>query len=391
MPDRQAGVNLVGAACWSLLTVVFLPGCVLYSADSRVSASLVVQAVIVMHTGGALACSLSGTTVRLMSFCFWLFGYIWLGLAPLAMLATDRYPLGFMVSEGTATTACAIVETGMLAYTAGSLLAGRRYGRRSTVLESLLARRVSGGRMLLLCGVAVLLAVALIPTQGGVATFFVSRQAANESATSTFGSDTAVRAMAAWCLSVPAFWALLALLHVPRRRAGDRLLRGLRWTLFPVMLVLNVIVNNPISQPRFWAGTVLLTLLFAARALREPKGFRAAAAGFLLVLLVVFPYSDYFRNTDHGPVEVISLAEQFTTNGDYDAYQQIQTGVSLARQEGFAPSHAWGLRCSSSHGPSGRASLRTPESDWPGMRATASTTSLRPCGSRAICGSAIRP
>jgi hypothetical protein len=342
MSERLGGVNVVAASCWGLLTVVLLPGVVLYSADTQASAALVVQAVIVVHTGGALAWSLSGTSVRIMSFGFWLFGYIWLGLAPLAMLATDRYPLGFTVSPGTATTACAVVETGMLSYTAGSLLAGRRSGRRSTVLEPLLVRRMSGGRMLLLCGVAVVLAIALIPTQGGVANFFLSRQAANESATSTFGSDTAVRAMAAWCLSVPAFWALVALLHVPRRHGGDRLLRGLRWTLLPLLLALNVIVNNPVSQPRFWAGTVLLTLLFAAPALRRPLGFRIAAVGFLVTLLVVFPYSDYFRNTDRSQVEVTSLADQFTTNGDYDAYQQIQTGVSLARQEGFAPSHALG-------------------------------------------------
>jgi hypothetical protein len=342
MPDALRGLNVVAAACWALLTVLLLPGLVLFSAGVQVTVALVLQAVIVVHTGGALAWCLSGTSVRIMSFGFWLFGYIWLGLAPLAMLSTDRYPLGFRVSDGVAATACAIVETGMLAYSAGALLAGRRHERRSPVLQSLLARRISGGRMLLLCGLALLLAVVLVPGQGGVSTFFLSRQAANESASSTFGSDTAVRAMAAWCLSVPAFWALLALLHVPRRRAGDRLLRGLRWVLLPVLLALNVVVNNPISQPRFWAGTVLLTLLFAAPALRRARGFRIGAAGFLVVLLVVFPYSDYFRTTEPAPVEVVPPAEQFTTNGDYDAYQQIQTGVSLARQEGFSPAAALG-------------------------------------------------
>lgn len=342
MPDALRGLNVVAAACWGLLTVLLLPALVLSSADTHVTAALVVQSVIVVHTGGALAWCLSGTTVRIMSFGFWLFGYIWLGLAPLAMLATDRYPLGFTVSDGTAATACVIVETGMLAYTAGALLAGRRPDRRSPVLQPLLARRISAGRMLLLCALALLLAVVLVPGQGGVATFFLSRQAANESASSSFGSDTAVRAMAAWCLSVPAFWALLALLHVPRRRAGDRLLRGLRWALLPVLLALNVVVNNPISQPRFWAGTVLLTLLFAAPALRRARGFRIGAAAFLVALLVVFPYSDYFRTTDPGHVDVVSLAEQFTTNGDYDAYQQVQTGVSMARQEGFTPAAALG-------------------------------------------------
>ncbi|MBR7676278.1 hypothetical protein KDA82_25365, partial [Streptomyces daliensis] len=240
-----------------------------------------------------------------------------------------------------AVTACAIVEAGLLAYTVGAVLAG--YGARhpATLLGPVLARRVSPARMLLLCLFALAVAVVLIPGQGGLGAFFTSRQAVNESAAAG-GEESAGRAVATWTLSAPAFWALLALLHVPRGPGGDRLVRGLRWALLPLLLALNVVVNNPISQPRFWAGTVLLTLLFAAPALRRPRGFRIATAAILTAVLVVFPYGDYFRNDKRDPVQVVSLAEQFTTNGDYDAYQQLQTGVSVARDEGLAPLGALG-------------------------------------------------
>lgn len=342
MRSGLAGLNPVALCCWALLTVLLLPAFVLRSTDTDIGVALVVQAVIVVHTGAALALTLSVATVRLMSFGFWLFGYIWFGLAPLAMLATDAYPLSFVVPHRTAVTACVIVECGLLAYSAGAMLSARRPHRRSTVLEPLLARRVSHARLLVLCLLAVLLAVVLIPGQGGIATFFASRQAANETAGSTYGADSAARALAAWSLSVPAFWALLTLLHVPRHQRGDRLLRGLRWALLPLMLALNVVVNNPISQPRFWAGTVLLTLLFATPSLRRPRAFRIGAAAILTAVLVVFPYSDYFRNEDRGQIEVVSLAEQFTTNGDYDAYQQLQTGVSLSEESSFLPGAALG-------------------------------------------------
>ncbi|MGH3324607.1 MAG: hypothetical protein ACRDOV_09310, partial [Streptomyces sp.] len=50
----------------------------------------------------------------------------------------------------------------------------------------------------------------------------------------------------------------------------------------------------------------------------------------------------YFRADEREPVRLLSLAEQFTTNGDYDAYQQLQTGVSLRQQTGYAPESALG-------------------------------------------------
>lgn len=336
MRESFDGVSAAAVCCWGLLTAVLLPGAVLYSADTRVSLALLLQCVVVVHTGCALAWVLGGPGVRLMAFGFWLFAYIWLGLAPLAMLATDTYPLGFVVGQDGAMTACAVVETGLLAYSAGAVAAGHRRHPRSAVLEPLLARRLSPSRVLMLGVLALALAAVLVPRQGGVEAFFTSRQALND-APSGNGGDSAGRALAAWSLSAPAFWALLALLHVRRRRGADQLLRGLRWALLPLLLVLNLVVNNPVSQPRFWAGTVVLALAFSVPALRRVRGFRVAAAVLVAVVLVVFPYSDHFRNDERDRVQVLSLAAQFTTNGDYDAYQQLQTGISLRSETGYSP------------------------------------------------------
>ncbi|MEU5208985.1 hypothetical protein [Streptomyces sp. NPDC020742] len=347
MPGRRTGSapparGVAALCCWALMLVVVLPLLILQSLDARFGAALVVQCVVVVHTGAALARVLTDVGARLIAFGFWLFSYVWLGLAPLAMLATDAYPRGFLVDADTAFVSTLLVETGLVAYSAGSALAGWRSSRTSVVLEPLLARRLAPGRVLLLCGLALLLAVILIPRQGGLAAFFLSRQAANEAAALAEPAGSADRAMAAWVLSVPAFWALVGLLHVPRFRTGDRVLRGLRWLLLPLLAAVNAVVNNPISQPRFWAGTVLLALAFGASWMRGPRAFRIGAAGVAAVVLVVFPYSDYFRYDKREPVRVVSLAEQFTSNGDYDAFQQIETGVDYVRHAGFTPSAALG-------------------------------------------------
>ncbi|WP_328381554.1 hypothetical protein OHS81_01100 [Streptomyces sp. NBC_00400] len=342
-PGAVAPVRGIAAlCCWALLLVVLLPVLILQSLDARLGAALAVQCVVVLHTGGALARVLTDVRARVIAFGFWLFAYVWLGLAPLAMLATDAYPRGFMVDANTAFVTTAVVEAGLLAYSGGSALASWRSARSSVVLEPLLARRLSPVRVLLLCGLALLLAVVLIPGQGGLSAFFLSRQAANEAAAAAEPAGSADRAMAAWALSVPAFWALVALVHVPRFSEGDRTLRGLRWLLLPLLIAVNVVVNNPISQPRFWAGTVLLALVFSASWLRGPRAFRFGAAAVAAVVLVVFPYSDYFRYDKREPVHVVSLAEQFTSNGDYDAFQQIETGVDYVRTHGFTPTAALG-------------------------------------------------
>ncbi|MDG9704015.1 hypothetical protein [Streptomyces sp. DH37] len=350
MPEREpapaagrAERRSVPALCLcAVLLVLLLPALVLYGQDVRPGAALAVQCVVVAHTGGALARVLTDPLVRVVGFGFWLFCYVWLGLAPLAMLATDSYPWGFAVDAGAAFTSAVLVETGLLAYSAGAALAGRRPARTSAVLEPLLARRITPLRTLLLSGLALALAAVLVPAQGGLPAFFRSRQAVNEAASQGDPGGAADQALAAWSLSVPAFWALVALLFVPRAPGGDRTLRGARWILLPVLVAVNVVVNNPVSQPRFWAGTVLLTILFAAPALRRPRAFRAAAAAVTAAVLVVFPYSDYFRYEKREPVEVVSLAEQFTSNGDYDAFQQIATGVDYVRGHGHAPRDALG-------------------------------------------------
>jgi hypothetical protein len=346
---QDARVRSVAAvSLWAVVLTVLLPGLILQSDGVRMSAALAVQGVVVVHTGGALARVLTAGAVRLIAFGFWVFAYIWLGLAPLAMLATDAYPWPYRTGEGTALEAVAVVELGLLAYSAGTALAARHRKARETTappgfLERLLARRLAPWRLLALCGCALALAVLVISRQPGrLGAYFTSRQAITEAGAMADAQDAFLQVLLTWSLSVPAFWALLGLLHVPRVPGGDRWLRGLRWMLLPALLLLNAVVNNPISKPRFWVGTVVLTLVFTVPRLCRPRAFRATAAALIAALLLVFPYSDYFRYSDREDIAVVSLSDQFTSNGDYDAFQQVQTGIDYARDNGFHPEDALG-------------------------------------------------
>ncbi|GAB1333958.1 hypothetical protein ACE1SV_05480 [Streptomyces sp. E-15] len=347
-------MRCVAAVCgWSVVLTGLLPTLVLCAPGTRFGAPLALQCVVLAHTGGALARVLTDTRVRLAALGFWLFSYVWLGLAPLAMLATGVYPHEYRADDTTAFAATALTELGLLAYSAGAALAGRRAGSdRPVLLEPLLGRRLAPVPVLLLSGLALALGAVLVPRLGGVDAFFSSRQAVRQAG----GAKDSTHALVIWSVAVPAFWALLALLHLRRMSTpGDRLLRGLRLLLLPLLAGLNVIVNNPVSRPRFWAGTVLLVLLCTTRRFGGPRAFRRTAAALTAAVLLVFPYGDYFRYDQRQAVHVVSPADQFTTNMDYDAYQQMQTGIDYARETGFTPSAALGPLL-----------FAVPRSVWPG-------------------------
>lgn len=127
---------MAAVCCWTFFFVAFLPALILQAIDTRFGTALAVQCVVVVHTGVGLARVLTDTSVRLVAFGFWLFSYVWLGLAPLAMLATDTYPLGYRSGGTTAFAAAMLTELGLLAYTGerpwppDASAAGRPYWNR---------------------------------------------------------------------------------------------------------------------------------------------------------------------------------------------------------------------------------------------------------------------
>ncbi|MEV6841530.1 hypothetical protein AB0N17_45045, partial [Streptomyces sp. NPDC051133] len=351
----------VAAVCvWTVLLMGLLPGLIVPWQSAHASPAIALQCVVVAHTGGALTRVLTATRARLVALGFWIFAYIWFGLTPLVMLATDSYPWAYRTGEGTSLAAVAVIELGLLAHSAGAAFSARAERARTArvplappgPMERLLSRRIAPWRLLVLGGLAIASVVLLVPNEpGGVGAYFTSREAI---ANMNDVDDSALQALRKWFLAVPAFWALLGLLHVPRVPGGDRLLRCVRWLLLPLLIAVNVVVNNPISEPRFWAFTVLLTLLFATTKACRPRAFRAIAATLTVTILLIFPYADYFRTTDREHLAVVSIAEQFTSNGDYDAFQQVQTGIDYARNVGFTPKAALDLPL-----------LIVPRSIWP--------------------------
>lgn len=339
-----------------VLLAVVVPLLLLVQATVPYTSAWAMQLAVVVVAGTALAAVLTTSTLRPLQLAFWLFTYVWLAAAPLAMLTRDTYPWALRADPGVSFRASLLVLTGMLAYlfavTAAQLdLTGTRDAQQ---VAGPWYRELTPWRVGVLAVASLLIAVALVPRLGGLGSFFASREASNDATADVAGSSGgAEAALIGWGLSVPAFCALTALIMVRRVPQAAATRSVLRLLLVPVVLV-NLVVNNPISQPRYWAGTVLLALLFSTRLLSSVHAFRVAAAGLLVALVVVFPLADYFRY-ENPTLDRTGVVQQLVTNPDYDAYQQVQAGIMFVDDAGYRP--RWALSA---------PLFWVPRSVWPG-------------------------
>ncbi len=343
------------AVCFLALGAI-LPVVIAGSRSRPWSTAYLVVLLVCLQAAAGLAYVLASDRMRPMSLGFWTYSYLFLGLAALAQLGEDRYPSATGYPDSIALRAAIITEVGVLAYACAYHLR-RPWGRpRPADRPSLLAGGLSGRRILWLSAVSLVL-TALLVQKLGLSSLFTSRQAAvtAAAASSPDSSSKASRALLSWGAQVSVYAALLGLIHCRDfvRPAPPRDYRNLpvRWwhrrsagwfALTTVVALANLAVNNPISQSRFWSGTVILGLIFCTPYLRRPQAFRAGAAAVLVLFIVVFPYSDLFRYTKSQTVTVTSLSDQFTNKLDYDSFAQIEVGIAYVDATGLHPQAALG-------------------------------------------------
>lgn len=326
-----------------LVLGVLLPLALVVSTGEELlmSAALAVLVLVLLHSAAGLAGALASSEARLVEFLFWTFGYVWLGLAGCLQVATRQFPWPGGLSPVTEFQAALLVEIGLLAFSLGSW-ASRHWEYR--ILRARAGKRVPAAfspvRVLVLAVVSVAVTVVMVPRLGGLEAYFSSRVEASEAAGAATGSSEPgpLYALVRWGVSIPAFWALASLLF----SQFPKPMRNYRNALFPLVLCANVVVNNPVSQPRFWFGTMVLGLAFASRWMASRVRFRVGLMAVLLLLLVVFPYADYFRSSDadRAPrVEsvVTTMSSELRTNGDYDAFQQVGNGLAFVSSMGHQP------------------------------------------------------
>ena len=260
--------------------------------------AFVLQLVVASYAGARLCSIVLAGRRRLIQGAFWLFCYLAMGVAPLAQSALGREPTPVVGPRADTVLAPALILLGMVAFDVGALLARNRPAPRSARRPA----RVDRWRLWLLVGFALLGSSVFIVQLGGPAVFFSSRQEILQSLEQVTAGQVdqetgeVGNALLRGFGTVPALLALLVLTRwlVTSRRARRSPSVLLAWT---AVTAVNVIVNNPVSNPRYWFLTVLFSLLFTVFP-RSPVMYRTALALGVIVALLIFPFADRYRYAD---------------------------------------------------------------------------------------------
>ncbi|MEE1747647.1 hypothetical protein [Streptomyces sp. JV184] len=354
MLSRALAVPLI------LALVCFLPAVVAAQPGAGVrDTAYWLQLVLTCYAGARLATMILSTRRRLLQGVFWMFVYIAMGVAPFAQAVIGQTPTPVVGPRSDLVTAVALVLVGCAAFDLGALLASRRPLRRRTA-----ARAGSGpavahrGRLGLLVLLAFVASGYYILKLGGPAVFITSRQEISASVAASgvvSGQSNVGSAFLKGFGTVP---ALLALLFCTRRLVTSRRARRspstvLVWT---GLIALNTIVNNPLSNARYWFLTVLVSLLFTAFP-SSAAMYRSVLATGVVGALVLFPYADRFRYDDAGyrPVDSSSVFEPLATK-DYDQMVMFANTITWVDAHG----HTYGRQLA------GSALFFVPRSVWSG-------------------------
>ncbi|MDF3302698.1 hypothetical protein [Streptomyces tropicalis] len=252
------------------------------------------QLVLTVYAGARLSAMILGRHRKLLQGTFWLFVYMAMGIAPLAQTVVGKYPVPVAGSRSDLALAVGLVLVACAVFDAGALLVrpGVRPTARTVFRPAVVARR----RVALLVALAFAGSGLFVAKLGGLGVFFSSRMEISEAVGNSGVAGAGSQAGTAMLRGFGTVPALLALMVVTRwlitSPAARR--RPLPWLTLVALAGLNGIVNNPISNPRYWFLTVLLALLFTVFP-QSPAMYRAALTLGVAAAVLIFPFADRFR------------------------------------------------------------------------------------------------
>jgi hypothetical protein len=252
---------------------------------------------------------------RLLETTVWIFSYTFLGLAPLAQLRTGITP------ETTPGLIPAFRDDGLLIAGSGCLAFGLGTVAWRMVSVSDCRSPARSGTVRTWTNVlstGALVSAAYYVSKVGFPALLDSRVSLSKASVAAWPAPTMRIIVQAW-VSMSLLVALVALLELRRRsRAGF-----VPDTMLPSVLAVTLfVVVNPMSSPRYVAGTAILAVATSLGMYATVGRYRAMTIAAVAVFAVVFPYTDYFRDDASRAIAVRGPVMSLT-DGDFDSYAQI--------------------------------------------------------------------
>ena len=287
-----------------------------------------------LYSAFRMSVILSKDQVRPVAGVFWMFVYICLGVVPLAQLSTGASTiLAVQVDDATLHATTAVTLLGCISFDLAYHLRFSRNVARTAPVRTL--RSLDTLRIFAV--VAILGGLTYVAQVGGIAVFFASRQEAGQALDQVSpDSGQAARAIISAFGSVACLVALIFYFHALRMLRSS--LNLLDVALMAALVGLNVVVNNPISNSRYWTLAVLFGLVMPLIGSRKSL-FNVAIIGGVVAAIFLFPLSDITRRTAGAGamVQADSVWRMISTK-DYDQFTMLANTLGFTRDDGFT----WG-------------------------------------------------
>lgn len=274
---------------------------------------------------------------RILSLTFWVFVYIWLGVAPMLQLLVQEFPLSGFYSPATPVVSTAIIFVGLVAFEIGCALSGRRILGYRALHRLVLTRTISHKRVILAGIISTAVAFVLVGYLGGPKGLFVARTEFSQQIVELMSTEGLSGFMFfLTLLRVPVFISFYVLLYrwVHQRHGLGPGERNGHLAMLLAVGVANFLINNPINSPRYWFGTMVISALFVVMPWRKNYSLGVLAVACVFLLLVVFPYTDLFRVRVDPRWYAGMEWNPVTEKADYDAYQQVMNTVLFVQENG---------------------------------------------------------
>ncbi|MEJ2866270.1 hypothetical protein WCD74_00745 [Actinomycetospora sp. OC33-EN08] len=269
---------------------------------------------------------------------FWIFTYCWIAVAGLTQALADANPLGVTLTRDDQLLQGLVVLVGMICFDVGS---------RVRPAQPRPPRRFLDPRRVVLLGwTSVVLSPLFVLVLGGPAALLSSREAVTDSLSDqgllSAASGDAIGGTLATVANVLTYIAMLTL---GKLLVDDRVLRRVvsNQLLFALLVGLNLLINNPISNSRFWAFTVILGVLYLWRRTARPLMLAAFVTGFAMATLVVFPYLDAYRVSESTARQYNVRLNDFSNpvdyvlaKTDYGSVTDVGIALRVTDQHGFS-------------------------------------------------------
>ena len=313
---------LVGA--WvAVAMVVVLPAVLVHFTPAPTGSAWLGALLIIVVSGIRYAWIVGDGRRRLIEMSFWVFTYVFLGIAPLVQIRTATYPdTTPRVDPSLNGAAATMVLVGLGAFALGLMVPARRAGRAHKPL-ALNERRV------VILALAALAVNVYLASKTGVGVLFANRQDRLD-LEQTVWPDTAVYGLVSALGSMSLVVAFVALVKY-MREAGIR-----TWPMIVLASAVGLtllMTLNPISTARYVFGTAALAVLAAFGMFATRERFRVVAVLAVVVLIAVFPLADAFRYSNTAELKATDTFSALTSP-DFDAFDQINNTILYVDRHG---------------------------------------------------------